>query len=380
MNEGRGRTLSVLLGLVVLVGVILAVLVSIGGSGGGGTTTVTGLIGSEKEDFFRDQRVVDALRRNGLTVQFQKAGSREIATRFDLSKYDFAFPAGVPAAERIRQDQGVATTYNPFYTPMAIATWQSVEELLTAAGVMYTDASGQAMLDMKAFMDLVEADTRWSDLPNNTAYPVGKSILITSTDVRKSNSAAMYLGLASYVANGASVVSDDAAIDRVMPIVEPLFLRQGFVENSSEAPFDDFLVQGIGKAPMVMIYEAQYVARAAEGTGIRPDMVLAYPDPTIFSKHTLVPLTDGGRRLGEALTTDRALQQLAVEYGFRTADTTAFTEFTTSHNVKVPGTLLSVIEPPTYEVLERMIRRLETAYGAPAAASPAVLEGAAPTP
>ena len=48
--------------------------------------------------------------------------------------------------------------------------------------------------------------------------------------------------------------------------MSPLFLRQGYVENSSEGPFDDYLVQGMGKAPMVMIYEAQYLARAAAKT------------------------------------------------------------------------------------------------------------------
>jgi hypothetical protein len=382
MNEGRGRALSVVLGVVVLLGVLLAIVVSIGGgSGGGATTTVHGLIGSEKESFFKDQRVVDELRRNGLTVQFDTAGSREIATRFDLSKYDFAFPAGVPAAERIRQDRHVATTYSPFYTPMAVATWRPIVDLLTAAGVMHTDAGGQVMFDMAAYLKLVQADTRWSDLPGNTAYPVGKSVLITSTDVRKSNSAAMYLGLASYVANGGSVVSDDAAIDRVMPVVEPLFLRQGFVENSSEAPFDDYLVQGIGKAPMVMIYEAQYIARAAAQDGaIRPDMVLAYPDPTIFSKHTLVPLTDAGKRLGELLTTNATLQQLAVEYGFRTADAKAFADYTAAHGVSAPATILSVIEPPTYEVLERMITRLEAAYGGPLGASPLPMASGVATP
>ncbi len=59
-----------------------------------GTSRVTGLVGSEKAPFFEDERVQKALRRHGLEVTVQKAGSREIATSFDLSQYDFAFPAG----------------------------------------------------------------------------------------------------------------------------------------------------------------------------------------------------------------------------------------------------------------------------------------------
>ncbi len=59
---------------------------------------------------------------------------------------------------------------------------------------------------------------RWGDLDENTAYDVNKSILITSTDVRKSNSAAMYLALSSFVANGNSIVQSDAEVERVMPL------------------------------------------------------------------------------------------------------------------------------------------------------------------
>ena len=37
---------------------------------------VRGVIGSEKEDFFRDAKVVETLRQRGLTVTVEKAGSR----------------------------------------------------------------------------------------------------------------------------------------------------------------------------------------------------------------------------------------------------------------------------------------------------------------
>jgi hypothetical protein len=365
VDDRPRRLVGVALGLLLLAGVIAAVVISLGG-GGPSTTAVRGLIGSEKEAFFADPRVVRALADRGLVVHVEKAGSREIATRYDLSQYDFAFPAGVPAAEKIRQDRKVTTTYAPFFTPMAIATWQPIVDLLAAAGIVRQDG-GLTLFDMAAFMDLVERNARWSDLPDNPTFPVNKSVLVTSTDVRKSNSAAMYLALASYVANERNIVSSDAQIDAVLPVVEPLFLRQGFVENSSEAPFDDYLVQGMGKAPMVMIYEAQYIEQAARASGVRPEMVLMYPDPTILSKHTLVPLSDGGRKLGEALTTDPTLQRLAIESGFRAADAAAFDAFVADQGLDIPSQLVSVIDPPTYEVLERMIGRIEQAYGGPAA-------------
>jgi hypothetical protein len=213
---------------------------------------------------------------------------------------------------------------------------------------------------MQAYLNLVARNARWSDLPNNTTFAVNRSILITSTDVRKSNSAAMYLAIASYVANGNNIVQDAGQVATVLPKVEPLFLRQGYTESSSEAPFEDYLSIGIGKTPLVMIYEAQFVARAAANDGsISKDMVLMYPTPTVFSKHTLVPLTPAGDRAGRLLMADPDLQRLAIKYGFRTTDAAAFNKFVTSHKVMLPPTLYSVIEPPTYEILESMISVIE---------------------
>lgn len=78
-----------------------------------------------------------------------KAGSREIATSFDLSTYDFAFPAGAPAAEKIQQEAGVNQAFTPFFTPMVIATWQPLADLLVEQGVA-TDAGGYYTLDLAA--------------------------------------------------------------------------------------------------------------------------------------------------------------------------------------------------------------------------------------
>lgn len=323
--------------------------------------TVRGLIGSEKEAFFKDPKVITALRKGGLEVKFDKAGSRSIATTPDLSKYDFVFPSGVPAATKLRQDHKSAKAYDEFFTPMAIATWKSIAAILEANGLA-KDRGGYYTLDMAAYLQLVADNKRWSDLTNNAAYNVNKSILVTSTDVRQSNSAAMYLALASYVANGNNIIQSDADIQKVLPLVESLFLKQGFTEYSSEVPFDDYLSMGVGKAPMVMIYEAQYIAQAANPNGINGDMVLMYPEPTIYSKHILVALTPNGQKLGELLLNDPDLQRLAVENGFRNNDVNLFTQVKKDRNLTLPDTLVDVIDPPSYEILEKTIQQIEQKY------------------
>src|SRR6202011_4298489 len=110
--------------------------------------------------------------------------------------------------------------------PMAIGTFTAIAKLLAAAGVAH-DNGGWWTLDMKKFLVLTAANTRWDALPNNTPYPPSKSILITSTDITTSNSAAMYAAVASYVANGDNEVTGPAQAAAVAGAVNPLFTRQG---------------------------------------------------------------------------------------------------------------------------------------------------------
>jgi hypothetical protein len=380
MTTNPRRLAAIALGLVLLLGVGAGIVLSLRDSLAP-ATTVHGYIGSEKQAFFQDPAVIATLKQGGFVVDAQTAGSREIATK-DLSKMDFAFPAGLPAGDKIRRDHAGSKVFSPFYSPMAIATWAPIVDLLTKAGVAHQTGAGYTALDMEAFAALVAKDTRWKDLPGNTAYPVNKSILITSTDVRTSNSAAMYLSILSYVANGNNVVDTDQTAAAAADKVAPLFLKQGYVENSSSGPFDDYLVQGMGKAPMVMIYESQFLASAAASNGsITPQMALMYPQPTILSKHTFVALSAAGERLGTFLTSNPDIRKLMIQYGFRTDDTAAFSVFAQQHQLSVPTSILDVIDPPAYERLEAMITRLSQLYASgPQPASPQPDSNGVPSP
>lgn len=324
---------------------------------------VKGVIGSEKEEFFRDPRVVAALKDKGLRVEILKAGSREIATRIDLKSLDFAFPAGMPAAEKIRRDNKIVPFYQPFFTPMTIASWKRVAQILEANGVVKNREGVYFVIDMHRLLDLVKQRKRWNELPHSESFPVGRSILITSTDARSSNSAAMYLGLASYLYNGGNVVTDDAQMGSIIGDLTALFSRQGYTSYSTEAPFEDYLSQGIGKSPLVMIYESQFLrARAQANSPVSDDMVLLYPEPTVFTRHVLVPLNKNGERLGEVLNTDPALKRLAIEHGFRNDSRADFQDFVRRNKLQVPDEIVNVAEVPTYEILERMITQIEASY------------------
>ncbi|WP_433634226.1 three-helix bundle dimerization domain-containing protein [Nocardia sp. CA-120079] len=322
-------------------------------------TTVHGVVGSEKLAFFEDPRVVEALARKGVKAEVDPAGSRQIATSIDLGKYDFAFPSSAPAAERIQRARNISTKYTPFSSPMAIATFQPIADLLTAVGVVRPGPV--PTFDMARYLELVRTDVEWDKLRDNTVYPVHKNILVSTTDPRTSNSAAMYLAIASHVANDNTIVQGPAAEQAVLPTVSRLFVRQGYTENSTDGPFREYLAAGMGPTPMVWIYEAQFVEATVRGQ-IKPGMVLTYPSPTVVSQHTLVPLTAPGDRIGRLLATDPDLQRLAAEHGFRTSDPSRFAKVAADNYVPVPADVIDVIDTPTIDTLEHLIDSVTKSY------------------
>ncbi len=360
------RLITVLLTLLLLAGVGAAIYVSVQEKIQiAASVEVRGISGSEKLPFFQDLETQAALAQKPwyLSTQVEKAGSREIATTYDLSKYDFAFPAGISAAKKISQKYAKTKSFQPFFTPMVIASWKPIAEILIANGIVKKRENAYYIVNMAKLFDLIRSKKRWTDLIDSDKYPANKSILVKTTDIRTSNSAAMYLALASYILNNQTIVQNEAQIEPIIDDLAALFLRQGFTENSSAIPFDDYLVMGMGKSPLVMIYEAQFLSKAAqEQSPISDDMVLLYPEPTLFTKHILIPFNEKGETLGRALSEDDTLQKMATQHGLRTKNRKLFREFIQVKNLHVPATLVNIIEPPSYEILEKIIKKIERRY------------------
>lgn len=123
---------------------------------------VRGVVGSEKMSFFQDPKVAEVLARNGVKVEVDAAGSREIATSVDLGKYEFAFPSSEQAAERIQRQRNVSAKYIPFSSPMAIATFKPIADLLAKSGVVHQGPV--PTFDMAPYLRMVGNNTRWDQL------------------------------------------------------------------------------------------------------------------------------------------------------------------------------------------------------------------------
>jgi hypothetical protein len=116
---------------------------------------------------------------------------------------------------------------------------------------------------------------------------------------------------------------------------------------------------GIGKAPLVMIYEQQFLEYIFSHPN--PEMVLLYPAPTILSKHTLVALSDNGARFAQVMTTNPKVLSIAQRYGFRTPDSSELFAAAESRKLVVPHTIVDVIDPPSFDILEKLIGRIDAA-------------------
>jgi hypothetical protein len=325
--------------------------------------TITALVGTEKRNYFADPRVQRRLAELGFVVDMDTAASRDMATSRDLKNYDFAFPSSAPVAEKIIRATKPAGVSSPFYSPIAIATFQPIVDALRPVGVARGNINGYQSFEVDKYLELVRKNTRWDQLPGNTTYPARKAVLVSTNDVRSSGAAAMYLAITSYVANGNKVVRNGKEVLTVMPTLEQLFLGQGYAESWSESSFDDYLAQGAGKAPLLLVYESQFLEleRRRDGS-IAQGMLLMYPTPDVLSKHTAIGLTKNGARLGQVLSDDPQLQRLAAEFGFRTNNPAVFNEVFAGSGSNPPTELSQVIDPPRYEVLEALVSRLAKQY------------------
>jgi hypothetical protein len=358
------RIAGIVLAVLLIGGVVAAVVAGREGRDNStATKTVRGVIGSEKAEFFADPAVVKAFAAKGYTVRTETSGSWAMEG-LDLKGYDFAFPSSQAPADALAGKFHVRQPLpRPFYSPLVVVAHRNAAQVLAANGIATLDHH-RGTLRMAAFLDAARHDRTWQQLKDAAGHgELTGTLYIASTDPNTSNSGALYLAAASYVAAGGRVAASGADIDRTAPLMRKLISVQGAQQSSSDAAFRDF-ISGAGN-PLVLVYESQVASLLRDGQGA-DDLTVLYPDTTANSDHTVVPLTEAGRDLGELLTIDPALRKLAVRHGFRPqGDTAEFTAATASYtsylNQKLTGIRQAPV--PTSAVLHEMARRARAQGG-----------------
>jgi hypothetical protein len=363
----RERVVSVAVVVAVMLASVFAVRFFVGPR----LTVVTAVVGSENKPFFDDQRVKQFFARHGLQLKVDFEGSRLMATADNTCRYDLALPSSEPAADKVKVGCHVPTSYPAFSSPMVVVTFGDIIPLLQQLDIATQDATTKIWsFNVEKYLEAVIRGLRWNQIPNNSTYPSSNKFLLTSTDPRYSNSAAMYVGMVSYVLNKNTPVSDPQEVHDLGQLIgQKLFLDQGYTSDTSQPPFEDYLGSlGESLARMTLVYEAQFVDVKLNQPTLVTDrhLVVMYPTPTAVANHTavsLTPLGDRVRQLLDGTDYDQDIIRLEAEHGFRTRDTQdTFTMITKTHGITVPEQL-DVAPLPTYENLEGLLNEIEKMYG-----------------
>lgn len=331
----------------------------------GDTVALKGFSGGEKMAFLANPKTIAALKRQGLAVQAERAGSVEQVRDPQLlgQKPDFLWPSSAPLVELARQYAKPLRDEVIFNSPIVIYSWAPIADGLVRAGLASRQAAHYA-IDAKALIEAVLAGRAWKDLGQPDLY--GRVRLI-STDPNKSNSGFMFAGLAADVLVGD--VADAQTLPGVLPRIIDLFRAMGFKSHSSGQAFDDFIAGGPGAQPLLVGYENQLVewiladparwARVQAASGEAKPVAL-YPTPTVYSAHPLIALTKPALPLIDALLS-RSLQEIGWrDHGFRGPLGTVGA--TTSPLVagRMPAQITAIAPMPDITVMLQILKALES--------------------
>ncbi|MDR2143777.1 MAG: hypothetical protein LBP29_05360 [Treponema sp.] len=320
------------------------------------TIAANGYLGGEKSGLFDDTRFAGVTLKNyGISIRYKKAGSIDMISA-PLEEMDYLFPSNYTALELYKQKYGA--TYKRaevvFNSPVVLYTRKSVAEAFKSQGWIRSEGETE-YVDLVKLIDAILADTKWSGIGLDELYG---TIFVISTDPLKSNSGNMFAGLVANMLNSGDVATEES-LEANGEKLKRFFSKLGYLESSSADLFNSFLKTGIGAKPVIVGYESQIlefsVEHPAEWAYVKDDIVVLYPEPTVWSAHPFIALTDNGNRVLDVLLEDE-IQTLAWEtHGFRTGIASG-QEANKVFDIKgVPGQVKKVIQLPNPDTMQKIM-------------------------
>ena len=320
---------------------------------------VDGYVGGEKIELLEDEEVQSVFEEKyGLNVDYSRAGSLDMMTA-DLSGRDYLFPSSSIALEYYEDLHGSPVQSEiVLNTPIVLYTHQIVLDAFESQGLITTDGDIH-YIDMAGLLELIQNGAQWSDIGLPELY--GR-VSVDTTDPSKSNSGNMFAALVANVLNEGQTVTE-ADLAAILPELQDIFGKLGYMETSSSDLFSQFLRMGVGAEPIIAGYESQLIEYAAiypdEYDRIRDDVVMLYPTPTVWSAHVMIALDENGQILLNAMQ-DEEVQDLAwTKHGFRTGN---YGDIADSGSIPADGvasSITQVAQVPSYDVMKVIIEQLE---------------------
>ena len=321
--------------------------------------SVDGYVGGEKIELLEDEEVRSVFEEKyGLNVDYSRAGSLDMMTA-DLSGRDYLFPSSSIALEYYEDLHGSPVQSEiVLNTPIVLYTHQIVLDAFESQGLITTDGDIH-YIDMAGLLELIQNDSQWSDIGLPELY--GR-VSVDTTDPSKSNSGNMFAALVANVLNGGRTVTE-TDLDTILPELQDIFGKLGYMETSSSDLFSQFLRMGVGAEPIIAGYESQLIEYASiypdEYDRIRDDVVMLYPTPTVWSAHVMIALDENGQILLNAMQ-DEEVQDLAwKKHGFRTGNYGDIADSGAIPAEGVAASITQVAQVPSYDVMKVIIEQLE---------------------
>lgn len=279
---------------------------------------ITGFIGGEKIPLVENEKFKEKVKKTyGLTMDYRKAGSLAMAEA-DPEGRDYLWPSSQLSLELFRKNGGKDLQNEiVFNTPIVLYSRKMVVDALIKEGIVRVDENVH-YIDMQKLAGLMVEEKTWADIGLSSLYG---PILVDTTDPNQSNSGNMFLGLLANALNNNQPVTA-ATVGNVKEDIKRIYNQIGYMQTSSIDMFNQFLRQGVGSFPIIAGYESQLLEfskqEAEMYSQIRDDVIILYPEPTVWSSHVYIALTENGK-VGLNALMDKEIQTLAwQEHGYRT--------------------------------------------------------------
>ena len=325
----------------------------------GDIKTIYVATGGGKEDFLKDEEVLEILRKeykinvvfdtwsNSKTVtqplirETIGLGNQDIINRIEngekftinsegVTKYDALFTSDIRYYDYYKQRpaDGEAERYTvlggglTLNTPIVFYSWDKIVDALIANNLAEKKDDIYYVTDMNKLVDYILNGKKWSEL--GVSDDIYGNVSISSIDPIKSSPGATYYGLLLGILSKGEIT--EANIKNNMPKLKDLYIKSGNMRFTPADLFQEYLRAGMGTQKIIVDYEKSIIDFSNSNKKgfeqVKDRIRILYPKPTSWNNHCYMYFTENGEILNKAFEENERIQQIAWErYGFRTGVT-----------------------------------------------------------
>ena len=346
----------------------------------GDLTTIYVATGGGKEDFLKDEEVLEILRKeykidvvfdtwsNSKTVSSPLIretiglGNQDIISRMEngekftinspgVTKYDALFTSDIRYYDYYKQKPvddeaerytvlGGGLTLN---TPIVFYSWDKIVDALIAHGIAEEKDGIYYVVDMDRLVDIILNGKKWSEL--GVTDDIYGNVSISSIDPVKSSPGATYYGLLLAILSKGELSEENVIAN--MPKLKELYIKSGNMKFTPADLFQEYLRAGMGTQKIIVDYEKSIIDFSNSNKKgfeqVKDRIRVLYPKPTSWNNHCYMYFTENGEILYKAFEENERIQQIAWEkYGFRTGITGGKYDVS-KIGIKVPQEITSTV-------------------------------------